>query len=137
MISGSLGSAALRRLAGGLLAGVLLEICLAPMRAVGAMPALALPVVLVWALAWRFARLYAVPAAVVVAAVLIAVATPLPEGAMASILPHLEWVTPRPELGAAIGIGLPLFLALWLGHRLVTGSRMVRYEDADLTRATD
>ena len=34
-------------------------------------------------------------------------------------------------------IGLPLFLALWLGHRLVTGSRMVRYEDADLTRATD
>ena len=33
-------------------------------------------------------------------------------------------------------IGLPLFLALWLGHRLVTGSRMVRYEDADLTRAT-
>ncbi|MEB2527419.1 amino acid permease [Kocuria rosea] len=34
-------------------------------------------------------------------------------------------------------IGLPLFLALWLGHRLVTGARMVRYEDADLTRATD
>ena len=32
-------------------------------------------------------------------------------------------------------IGLPLFLALWFGHRLVTGSKMVRYEDADLTRA--
>ncbi|MFE7630160.1 amino acid permease [Kocuria sp. NPDC057446] len=31
-------------------------------------------------------------------------------------------------------IGLPLFLALWLGHRLVTGSKLVRYEDADLTR---
>ncbi|WP_431606326.1 amino acid permease [Kocuria rosea] len=31
-------------------------------------------------------------------------------------------------------IGLPLFLALWFGHKLVTGSKMVRYEDADLTR---
>jgi lysine-specific permease len=31
-------------------------------------------------------------------------------------------------------IGLPLFLALWFGHKLVTGSRMVRYEDADLSR---
>ena len=31
-------------------------------------------------------------------------------------------------------IGLPLFLALWLGHKLATGSRMVRLEDADLTR---
>ncbi len=34
-------------------------------------------------------------------------------------------------------IGLPLFLALWLGHKLVTGSTMVRYEDADLTRPRD
>lgn len=34
-------------------------------------------------------------------------------------------------------IGLPLFLALWLGHKLVTGSKPVRYEDADLTRVLD
>ncbi|MFC4902323.1 amino acid permease [Kocuria oceani] len=34
-------------------------------------------------------------------------------------------------------IGLPLFLALWFGHKLVTGSKMVRYEDADLTRVRD
>ncbi|MEX5271341.1 amino acid permease [Kocuria sabuli] len=31
-------------------------------------------------------------------------------------------------------IGLPLFLALWFGHKLVTGSKMVRYEEADLSR---
>ena len=31
-------------------------------------------------------------------------------------------------------LGLPLFLALWLGHKLVTGSKPVRSEDADLTR---
>ena len=34
-------------------------------------------------------------------------------------------------------ICLPLFLALWLGHKLVTGSKPVRYEDADLTRVLD
>lgn len=34
-------------------------------------------------------------------------------------------------------IGLPLFLALWFGHKLVTGSRMVRYEEADLSRVRD
>lgn len=38
---------------------------------------------------------------------------------------------------ASAYIGLPLFLALWLGHKLVTGSKPVRYEDADLTRVLD
>ncbi|MCQ4160426.1 benzoate/H(+) symporter BenE family transporter [Roseomonas sp. GC11] len=97
-------------LANAMLAGILLEICLAPMRAVGAMPMLALPVILAWALAWRFARLYAVPVAVAVAAVLIVLATPLPQGALADILPRLEWVTPHFSASAAISIGLPLFL---------------------------
>ena len=32
-------------------------------------------------------------------------------------------------------VALPL--ALWLGHKLVTGSKPVRYEDADLTRVLD
>ena len=31
-------------------------------------------------------------------------------------------------------IGLPIFLSLWLGHKLVTGSRPVRLEEADLSR---
>lgn len=97
-------------LANAMLAGVLLDICLAPVRAVGAMPLLALPVVLAWALAWRFARLYAVPVAVAVAAVVILLATPLPQEALADILPRLEWVAPRFTAGAAIGIALPLFL---------------------------
>ena len=31
-------------------------------------------------------------------------------------------------------LGLPVFLALWLGHKLVTGSKAVSYADADLSR---
>lgn len=97
-------------LANAMLAGVLLELCLAPMRAVGAMPALALPIVLAWALAWRFARLYAVPVAVLVTIGMILLATPLPEGALTQGLPALLPVAPHFTAGAAIGIALPLFL---------------------------
>ncbi|MCG7423280.1 amino acid permease [Micrococcus sp. ACRRV] len=35
---------------------------------------------------------------------------------------------------ASAYIGLPLFLALWIGHKLVTGSKGARPEEADLTR---
>ncbi|WP_235031402.1 benzoate/H(+) symporter BenE family transporter [Geminicoccus flavidas] len=97
-------------LANAMLAGVLLDLCLAPVRAVGAMPALALPIVLVWALAWRFARLWAVPLAVLVTAAIVLVWTPVPEGALADILPRPVLVVPVLSLDALIGIGLPMFL---------------------------
>jgi benzoate membrane transport protein len=97
-------------LANAMLAGVLLELCLAPVRAVGAMPALALPIVLVWAIAWRFARLYAVPIAVAVTAAVVLVATPIPPMALADILPRPVLVMPTLSLDALVGIALPLFL---------------------------
>lgn len=94
--------------ASAMLAGVLLDICLAPARAIGAMPALALPIVLAWALTWRFARLWAVPVAVVVAGALIVLATPLPS--LGDVTPRPLFVPPAFTLDAAIGIGLPLFV---------------------------
>jgi len=97
-------------LANAMLAGVLLDLCLAPVRAVGAMPALALPIVLVWALAWRFARLWAVPLAVLVTAVIVLIWTPVPEGALADILPRPVLVMPVLSLDAVVGIALPMFL---------------------------
>ncbi|WP_051329635.1 benzoate/H(+) symporter BenE family transporter [Geminicoccus roseus] len=97
-------------LANAMLAGVLLDLCLAPVRAAGTMPALALPIILVWALAWRFARLYAVPIAVVVTAVIVLVATPVPAGALHDIMPRLVLVTPSFSLDALVGIALPMFL---------------------------
>jgi benzoate membrane transport protein len=97
-------------LANAMLAGVLLDLCLAPMRAAGTMPALALPIVLAWALAWRFWRLYAVPVAVAVAAVMILSVTHLPPGALGQVAPQLLPVVPAFTAGASIGIGLPLFL---------------------------
>jgi benzoate membrane transport protein len=97
-------------LAGAMLAGVLLELCLAPVKSVQALPGLTLPMIVAWALALRFARPFAIPIAVVVTAVIIAVATPLPPGALADLVPHPVFVMPAFTLPAVIGIAIPLFI---------------------------
>ena len=58
-------------LANAMLAGVLLNLCLAPVRAVAELPVAALVIVGTWAIVGRFRRLLAVPAAVLAAAVVI------------------------------------------------------------------
>lgn len=98
-------------LANAMLAGVLLPLCLAPVAAVAEMPALALPVVLAWAVVARLNRLLAVPAAVLLAGGLIAATATLPEGLLAgSILPAPVLVVPAFVPSALVGIALPLFL---------------------------
>ena len=97
-------------IANAMLAGVLLDLCVAPARAVGVVPEIALPVVLTWLVMLRLARLWAVPAAVAVAAVLVSTLVPMPAGALAGAGPRLEWVWPIFEPAAMLGIGVPLFL---------------------------
>ena len=97
-------------IANAMLAGVLLDLCVSPARAVGVVPWIALPVVLTWLVMLRLARLWAVPAAMAVAALLVAVLLPLPPGAFSGAGPRLEWVWPVFEPAAILGIGVPLFL---------------------------
>jgi benzoate membrane transport protein len=97
-------------LASAMLAGILLELCLAPVRAVGAMPLLALPIVLVWAIALRFARLYAVPLAVAVTAIIVVFATPLPPASLLAVWPQPIFIPPEFHPGAVVTIAVPLFL---------------------------
>ncbi|MDN3564041.1 benzoate/H(+) symporter BenE family transporter [Paeniroseomonas aquatica] len=97
-------------LANAMLAGVLLGLCLAPMRAVAEAPAMGLAIVLAWALVGRVNRLLAVPAAVLVAGGLIAATVALPEGILAAAGPVPVWVTPAFTWPAAVGLALPLFI---------------------------
>jgi benzoate membrane transport protein len=97
-------------LANAMLAGVLLELCLAPLRAVEEMPGLALPILLAWACAWRFARPYAVPIAVLVTALIVALATPFPMTALAHLRPEPLLAVPRFTLATVVSIALPLFI---------------------------
>lgn len=97
-------------LANAMLAGVLLGLCLAPVRAVAEGPGVGLAIVLAWALVGRVNRLLAVPAAVLVAAGLILATVPLPAGLAAAAGPVPVLVAPAFTWAAAAGLALPLFI---------------------------
>ncbi len=93
----------------GMLAGVLLPICFAPIRALAEAPQVAGPILLAWFAVSRVSRLFAVPAAVVVTLGLVIWhngALPLPEQALSVPV----WVTPTFSLQALIGLAIPLFI---------------------------
>jgi benzoate membrane transport protein len=97
-------------LASAMLAGVLLEICLQPAKAVASMPALALPIVASWLIMYRVARLWATPVALVVTGAVVALTTPIPADAWAHAVATPLIVLPHFDAGVAVSVGLPLFL---------------------------
>ncbi|WP_446217818.1 benzoate/H(+) symporter BenE family transporter [Micromonospora sp. IBHARD004] len=97
-------------IASAMLAGVLLPLCTAPVRALVEVPRLAGPVVLTWLVLHRFARRWAVPAALAVAAVAIAFTAPAAGPGRLHLAPTVEVTTPAWTLSAVVGLALPLFL---------------------------
>ena len=106
-------------LASAMLAGVLLPVCLAPARAVVELPWEVAPVIVTWALLMRFARRWAVPAALVVAAIVIAL-DPLEAPGATRLAPALAFTAPAFDAGALIGLGLPLFIVT-MASQNITG----------------
>ncbi|UKA72845.1 benzoate/H(+) symporter BenE family transporter [Arthrobacter sp. FW306-06-A] len=99
-------------LAQAMLAGVLLQLCLAPFKALGTVPLFVAPVILCWLVMMKFAPRWAVPAALLVALAVIGVSlasagTSVDSGAL---MPALTWTTPAFSLQAMAGIALPLFV---------------------------
>ena len=97
-------------LANAMLAGVLFDICLAPVHATRAMPALVLPIVVVWLLAMRFARRFAIPIAVAVTALIVVFVTRLPDGALANTWPTLVVTLPAFTWASTASLVVPLFI---------------------------
>ena len=96
-------------LANAMLAGILLMLCLAPVKAVAQMPMIALPIVVVWAVVARFKRLFAVPAAVLVTVVAI-VLTADTSVSIGSLWPQPIFIMPVFTIPSLIGIAIPLFI---------------------------
>jgi benzoate membrane transport protein len=97
-------------LASAMLAGVLLELCLAPARAVAHEPATAVPVVLTWAIVSRPARAWAVPAALAAAVVAVALTAGTPSVSGHQALPSLTLTVPTFTTQALVSITLPLLV---------------------------
>jgi benzoate membrane transport protein len=118
-------------LASAMLAGVLMELCLAPIQAVAHLPALALPIVIAWALGMSFARRYAVPIAVLVATVIVVSTTRIPASALALAWAHPQFVTPALDLLRAAGIAIPMFIVT-MASQNVPGLAVLRGNGYDV-----
>ncbi|WP_246268798.1 benzoate/H(+) symporter BenE family transporter [Nonomuraea typhae] len=94
-------------IAGAMLAGILLKLCLAPVSAVAQVPWMALPVIVIWAVLYRYARLWSVPGALAAAVLAILWTTP---SLSVSPAPGVAFTWPVFTGSALVSIALPLFL---------------------------
>ncbi|WP_042575532.1 benzoate/H(+) symporter BenE family transporter [Rhodococcus sp. MEB064] len=99
-------------LAQAMLAGVILPLCVEPVRALADNPAAVAPVVLTWIVFLRLSPRWAVPAAFAVAAVVIGISLITNGSAVdaRSLLPSLDLVAPTWTWQALVGIALPLYI---------------------------
>lgn len=101
-------------LANAMLAGVIIGLCYAPIKAIDFNPYFGLPIVLAWIVVGAINRLFAVPAALVAFALVMAFGIDLPDGLgtklAGSLIPPIELVMPIFNLQALISIAIPLFI---------------------------
>lgn len=99
-------------IAQAMLAGVLLPLCIGPVTALADQPAAVAPVLVVWLVLLRLRPRWAVPAAFVVALVVIGFSLVRDDAlpAASTLVPHLEWTAPSVTWQALTGIALPLYI---------------------------
>ncbi|WP_199423897.1 benzoate/H(+) symporter BenE family transporter [Actinotalea solisilvae] len=105
-------------LASAMLAGVLLDLCLAPVRGLADAPALVAPVVVVWAALLRLAPRWAAPAALLAAAVLALTSDDVRALGPESWAPSLVWTTPTLTPAAVVSVAIPLFVVTMASQNL-------------------
>ena len=105
-------------IASAMLAGILFPICLAPVTASVQQPLLAVPVIVVWLVVFKLARPWAVPAAMVVAAIGIALTAGTGWLTAASSAPALVFVAPVFDPIVIVSLGLPLFIVTMAGQNV-------------------
>ncbi|RKN48314.1 benzoate/H(+) symporter BenE family transporter [Micromonospora endolithica] len=114
-------------IAGAMLAGVLLPLCTAPVRALVDVPRLAVPVVVAWLLLHRYARRWAVPGALAVAVAAIALTTPADGLGAVGLRPAFALTTPAWSASAVVGLALPLFLVTMAAQNVPGMAVLVGY----------
>ncbi|MCG5448512.1 benzoate/H(+) symporter BenE family transporter [Micromonospora hortensis] len=113
--------------AGAMLAGVLLPLCTAPVRALVELPVVAGSVVVGWLLLHRFARRWAVPGALVVAVAAIALTAPPTGLTGAALIPSVTLTAPAWNASALVGLALPLFLVTMAAQNVPGMAVLVGY----------
>ncbi|RLV49936.1 benzoate transporter BenE [Nocardioides mangrovicus] len=105
-------------LASAMLAGVLLGLCVEPVRALTESPWAVAPVLLTWLVMLRLAPRWAVPVAFGVVLLVVLLSGSLAHVAADDLVPRLTWTTPHLEPGTALALGIPLYLVTMTGQNI-------------------
>ena len=105
-------------LANAMLAGILFGLCLAPIKGLIEAPGPTAAIILTWLIVSRWKRLYATPAAAIVAALLIGFGGSGEGIRLAALTPQWVWTTPTFSLGAIVSLALPLFIVTMASQNL-------------------
>ncbi|RWX79402.1 benzoate transporter BenE [Neorhizobium lilium] len=119
-------------LANAMLAGILLALCLAPVKAVAFNPLLGLPIVLTWAVVVSRWRLWAVPASLGALILVLIFGVDVAPDAMAQIRaavhPDLVFIAPVFTLHGAISVAVPLFIVT-MASQNIPGIAILKLHD--------
>ncbi|MFL6158789.1 MAG: benzoate/H(+) symporter BenE family transporter [Marmoricola sp.] len=97
-------------IAQAMLAGVLLSICLEPVRALADRPGLVAPILVVWLVVLRLAPKLAVPAAFVTTMVVVAGYLVDHGTGHLGVAPHVAWIAPDLTWQGLVGLAVPLYV---------------------------
>lgn len=121
-------------LANAMLAGVLIGLCFAPVKAIAFNPWFGLPIVIAYFLGGAINRLAAIPAALVAFILVITFGIDIPEGALSgvwhAIVPAPVLVAPQFTLAGLVSVALPLFIITMASQNIpgITVLRVNGYE---------
>jgi benzoate membrane transport protein len=118
-------------IAQAMLAGIVLELCLTPVRGFVAHPAEVGPIVLVWLAFRRIAPKWAAPAAFGAALIVIGVIAANKGGVHGSLLPHIRWTSPQFTSAGLLSLALPLYVVTMAGQN-VPGTAVLASYDYDV-----
>lgn len=127
---GRLVSSIPKPIASAMLAGVIFTFCISPFQVISTNPLVVLPALVVWLVLYRFATIWAAPAAIAVMGVVIAFTVPIPPTAF-SVIPHIEFTMPEFTLTGLISIAIPLYLVT-MASQNIPGIAIMKTYDFDV-----
>jgi benzoate membrane transport protein len=114
-------------IAQGMLAGIVLDLCLAPVRGFTAHPWEVGPILLAWLVVLRRAPKWAVPAAFAVTLAVIGIDVARGGQAHGALLPHLDFTMPAFTWAGLLGIAVPLYIVTMAGQNIPGVAVMATY----------
>jgi benzoate membrane transport protein len=124
---GALISAIPAPIAQAMLAGVVLELCLVPVRGFAAHPWSVGPILLTWVIMLRIARKWAVPAAFAVTLAVVGADAARHGGPHGAVFPHLIWTAPTLTWAGLLGLAIPLYVVTMAGQNVPGVAVMASY----------